>query len=229
MIKNKSLSQEGLKLIACVTMLIDHIGAVLVPALGLRIIGRIAFPIYCFLLAEGMAHTRNVKKYGIRLAIGAVLAEVPFDLALYGHVSWAHQSVMVTLLLGYLMILWMRSTQQVAKLVPVIVCGVAAELLATDYGAMGLAMIALFALTREHNDRLMMQVMGLGVLCWFVGGAGWRVGSLFIPVQMFGLLAMVPIGLYRGEKATGSKLIQWGFYLFYPVHLLVLWMISTMR
>lgn len=228
MLKDRGLPQEGLKIIACVTMLLDHIGATLVPVMGLRIVGRLAFPIFCFLLAEGMAHTRNVKKYGIRLAIGAVLAEVPFDLALFGGITLGHQSVMVTLLLGYLMILWMRSTQQVAKLVPVLVCGVAAELLAADYGAMGLAVIAVFELTRERKDRLTMQVMGLGVLCWFMGGYGWNIGSVFVPMQMCAVLAMIPIWLYRGGKATNSKLVQWGFYLFYPVHLLVLWLIQIL-
>ena len=60
----KKLSQEMLKLIACVTMLLDHIGATILPSTGLRMIGRASFPIFCFLLAEGIAYTRNPKKYG---------------------------------------------------------------------------------------------------------------------------------------------------------------------
>lgn len=225
MIKDRGLTQEGLKLIACVTMLVDHIGAVLVPAMGLRIVGRLAFPIYCFLLAEGMARTRDVRKYGIRLAIGAVLSEVPFDLLLFGGLTWAHQSVMVTLLLGYLMTLWIRKADG-AKLVPVIVCAVAAELLGTDYGAMGVAMIALFVLTRERADKLPLQIVGLAMICWMIGGAGWQIGTVFVPVQIFGVLAMVPIWLYKGGKATVSRAVQWAFYLFYPVHLALLLIIA---
>ena len=68
--KKKIFSQEGLKILACVTMLLDHIGAVFMPTMAtyslyyaLRIIGRLAFPIYCFLLAEGVAHTKNPVKY----------------------------------------------------------------------------------------------------------------------------------------------------------------------
>ena len=72
--KKQGLSQEGLKLIACVTMLIDHIGAAFVPWMWLRMVGRIAFPIYCFLLAEGAFYTRNPRRYGARLAVGALLA-----------------------------------------------------------------------------------------------------------------------------------------------------------
>ena len=94
------LSQESLKLIACITMLLDHIGATLVLRMvqgmpmpndqyrqlvgiyyAFRIIGRIAFPIFCFLLVEGAYRTRNPKKYGLRLFIGMLLSEIPFDLA----------------------------------------------------------------------------------------------------------------------------------------------------
>ena len=225
MVGRKGLPQEALKMIACVTMLIDHIGAVFVPGYGLRIIGRIAFPIYCFLLAEGMARTRNVKRYGIRLAIGAALSELPYELLFYGSVSLGYQSVMVTLLIGYLMILWMRKTVMM-KFIPVIVCVFAAELLGTDYGGMGVAMIALFALTRERPDRLWLQVFTCAALCWIIGGAGWQVGPVYVPLQIFGVLAMVPIALYSGGKATNSKAIQWVFYLFYPVHLAVLLVIA---
>ena len=76
----KGISQEGLKILACLTMLLDHIGAVFVRGYTLRIIGRIAFPIYCFLLVEGVLHTKNPRRYGLRLGIGLLLSEIPFDL-----------------------------------------------------------------------------------------------------------------------------------------------------
>src|SRR5699024_500130 len=94
--KEKGLSQEGLKLLACLTMLLDHIGATLVPGWTLRIIGRLAFPIFCFLLAEGAHYTKNPAKYAFRLAIGAILSEIPFDFALFGGWTWYYQSVMLT-------------------------------------------------------------------------------------------------------------------------------------
>lgn len=225
--RNKGLSQEALKIIACVTMLIDHIGAVLVPSIGLRIIGRMAFPIYCFLMAEGMAHTRNVKKYGLRLAIGALLAEIPFDLALFGEFSWMHQSVMVTLLLGFCMVLWIRRTVR-GRMVPVIIFAVLAELLSVDYGCWGIMIIALFVMSRDRNDPVAMQALMLFAICWFMGGAGWQFGHFFIPVQICAVAAMAPIGLYSGKKATGSRAVQWGFYLFYPAHLLILWLVRML-
>lgn len=227
LVKDKALTQEGLKVIACVSMLLDHIGAILVPAMGLRMIGRMAFPVYCFLLSEGMAHTRNVKKYGIRLAAVALLAEVPFDLALFGGFNWMHQSVMVTLLLGFGMTLWIRRTRW-SRLIPVLICAAAAELLRADYGAIGVMIVALFVMSRERTDRMTVQTLVLAALCWFMGSAGWQIGPVFVPVQMFAVLAMVPIGLYRGGKSTGSRAVQWGFCLFYPVHLLALWLIGRL-
>lgn len=83
----RGLSQETLKIIACVTMLLDHIGATFCPGIGLRIVGRIAFPIYCFLLAEGVHYTHSPKKYGLRLLIGALLSEIPFDLLFFGELT----------------------------------------------------------------------------------------------------------------------------------------------
>ena len=113
----KKLMQEDLKLIACITMLIDHFGHAIVPELPVpymaelyyacRIIGRLAFPLYCFLLAEGMQHTRNPKNYILRLGLGILLAELPFDILFEGHLTWAYQSVMVTLTLGAVMLLCM--------------------------------------------------------------------------------------------------------------------------
>ena len=213
MAEKRGLSQEALKLLACVTMLIDHIGAVFFPTvLGWRIVGRLAFPIYCFLMAEGMARTRNVKQYGIRLAIGAVLAEIPFDLLFFGKLTLAHQSVMVTLLIGYGMVLLMQRFPRFGMF-SLFACAILAELLGTDYGALGVLMIGLFVLTRESRYRSWVQAGLLAVMTWFLNGY-W--------VQMLAVVGMIPISLYNGKKSTHSKAVQWIFYLFYPVHLTVL-------
>ena len=211
------ITQEGLKILACVTMLIDHVGAVFFPGeLGWRIVGRLAFPIYCFLMAEGMARTRDVKKYGIRLAIGAVLAEAPFDLLFFGRLTLAHQSVMVTLLIGYAMVLWMGRCPK-WRIFALFACAVVAELLGTDYGALGILMIGLFVLTREKQYRILVQTVLLAAMTWTLNGY-W--------VQMCAVAALVPIALYNGKKSTHSKAIQWIFYLFYPVHLTILLLLS---
>ena len=218
--KKMKLSQEGLKLIACVTMLIDHIGAVFVPGNALRVIGRLAFPIYCFLLAEGIHHTRDPKKYGLRLLVGVLLAELPFDLLFFGRLNWVRCSVMVTLLLGFLYGMAVRRVEKLEhKIVLVLPFMLAADWLGTDYRGWGVAMIALFLLTREMPQRRLVQAVGLALLCWLMGGAS---------IQMFAVAALVPIFCYGGEKATSSRWVQQGFYLFYPVHLTVLLVLAQL-
>lgn len=230
--QKRGLSQEALKLIACITMLIDHFGASVVPQLPVpymvelyyacRIIGRIAFPIYCFLLCEGMRHTRDTRKYVLRLALGILLAELPFDLLLEGGFSWEYQSVMVTLTLGAVMLWTMERTQKTGqKLLLALPFAILAELCRSDYGAWGIAMICVFALVRGLPGQLL-YLAGVNVC---MPTAMLSVFRIQIPIQLAALAAMLPIGLYSGGKRTYSKGVQWAFYLFYPVHLLVLWMI----
>ena len=225
--KKTGLSQEMLKLIACMTMLIDHAGAVLFPQyLSLRIIGRIAFPIYCFLLAEGMFYTKSPKRYGLRLGVGAVLSELPFDLALFGGITLQYQSVMITLLLGFLMAILMRHVRKLHwQVLLVIPFALVAEWMNTDYGGWGIALIALFILSRDLPQRLLVQATGMAVICYLMDSYVMSIGSLSVPIEMFALAAMVPIALYSGEKWSRSKALQWGFYLFYPVHLTALFFV----
>jgi len=218
------LSQEGLKLIACLTMLCDHIGAVLVPWIPLRIIGRLSFPIFCFLIAEGTFHTRHPGKYALRLAIGAVLAELPFDFCFFGRIYWGHQNVMVTLLLGFAAVHAGRYMQgfwrKLLSAVPFLLIAFFAQ---ADYGVEGVLLILLFGLTRELPFRQLVQLLGMFLIFW--EPKGWplfTVLGLPVTLQMTCVLSMLVIALYTGEKRTTSKALQWGFYLFYPLHMLIL-------
>lgn len=223
------LSQEELKLLACTTMLVDHLGAVFFPGVGLRLIGRLSFPIYCFLLAEGVHHTRNTKQYGLRLLVGALLAEIPFDLLFFGRLTLDYQSVMVTLLLGFFYaVAARRMTVGGHRILLLLAFSLMGDLLKGDYGGCGVAMAGLFALTREGDGDWRKQALGLAALSWLIGGMKLRMGPLVIPIQVFSVAALIPIGLYDGSKWTGSRGIQWVFYLFYPVHLVVLYMIATL-
>ena len=216
-----------LKCVACVTMLLDHIGAVFVPGYTLRIIGRISFPLFCFLLAEGAARTRSPGRYALRLGLSAVLSELPFDLIFYGGFTWQHQSVMVTLLIGLVTV---RSMGKLGKyqLVPLAVGCMLAELLHTDYGGFGVALIGLFALAANHPHPHLIRVLGTAAVFWLMNSVRIPVLGVGIPIQLFGLLALIPIRLYSGRKATASRAVQWGFYLFYPVHLLMLLLIEKL-
>ena len=230
--KENRLPQEALKLIACIAMFIDHFGHAIVPGLSMpfmaelyyacRVIGRIAFPIYCFLLAEGMRHTRNPVKYIGRLAIGILLAELPFDILFEGGISWQAQSVMVTLTLGAMMLWCIQKTEKKwLKVLMAVPFAILAELAECDYGGWGIAMIAVFGLF----DRLSMQLFGLLLVNYLMDSFPVSFFGIGIPIQLFAVLAMVPVAFYSGRKITHSRGIQWAFYLFYPVHLLIIWMI----
>ena len=90
----------------------------------------------------------------------------------------------------------------------------------------GIAMIALFVMTRERKDRNNLQIIGMLIICYFMNSARIPVFGVRVPIELFAVLALVPIFLYSGKKATGSKAVQTIFYLFYPVHLLVLYVLA---
>lgn len=248
----KGISQEGLKLIACLTMLIDHIGYELIYPLYssisivrsadtaaadtlyniyylCRMIGRIAMPIFAFLLVEGFHHTRNRKKYVLRLALGALLSEIPYDLVISGRMFWQQQSVMVTLLLGILALMAMERCRSLAwKPVAMLPFALLAEILMADYGWAGVVLVALFELSRDLYGRNLIRTGGMIVLFHYMSSYILQIGNFSIPMQVLGVLSMLFIANYDGRKLTKSKAVQWGFYLFYPVHLLLLWAIGQM-
>ena len=226
--EKKGLSQEVLKLIACITMLIDHIGAVFFPsAMFLRVIGRLSFPIYCFLLVEGAAHTRHAGRYALRLLICAVVSELPHDLAFYGRLTLDSLSVMANLLIGFGMLWVMGKTKWWwLKVAYVSVAMVLARVLNANYDYYGIVVIAVFGLTRGKPFAWVFQTIALAVLFWMMPSAKIPLGDFYVPVQFFGVLALIPILLYSGRKVSGNKWVQWGFYLFYPLHLLVLYLIK---
>ena len=97
---------------------------------------------------------------------------------------------------------------------------VLAELTKSDYGGWGIAMIAMFALV----DRFAFRVAGVLLVSYLMPSAMIRVFGVYVSYKLAALFAMLPIGLYSGKKLTYSKAVQWGFYLFYPVHMLILWL-----
>lgn len=224
----KGLSQEGLKTLACVTMLVDHAALLFGGSPWLRVIGRLAFPIYCFLLTEGIRHTRDVRRYLSRLLFAAIVSEPIYDLVLYPCVGiWQHQNVLWTLALGCAMLWCMTMIHKpVAKLAVMLLFALAAQLVRASYGSSGIYMIALFALCRGMPEGKWVLAAGLLVINWLMGSFTVSVFGLDVPVQLFAELALVPIFLYSGEKRTRLKAVSWGFYLFYPAHLLLLWGIA---
>lgn len=223
-----------LKIIAIVTMLIDHIGAVIFEsgymaayqnqwfgALSyentlliwqadrwLRRTGRIAFPIFCFLLVEGFFHTSNRKKYLGRLAVFALLSEIPFDLCFkYSILELSYQNVMFTLLIGLLTITLMdevRKKQPALMFLPAAAGLAAGYLMRTDYDWKGVLLITVLYLF--HSFPLERTIAGCLSLLW----------------EAPACLAFIPINLYNGKRGRN---IRYFFYLFYPAHLFLLFLI----
>jgi hypothetical protein len=192
----------------------------------LRALGRFSFPMFCFLMAEGFGYTRSKVKYLRNLLLFAVISEIPFDLALKG-VCWdiSYQNVFFTLALGLLAI-WSGEELQKSNLVPAIengkeiwvrisciavVAGMAliAELLNTDYGAIGV--IVIFILYRRKENK--------------ISGAffAWLILTLSIWLEVFCLPFVGAVKLYNGQRGKQNKYF---FYFFYPVHLLLLYILK---
>lgn len=263
--KTTGFTGYHLKMIALITMLIDHIAAVFIwrvyvasfsitgsmqlsdfigdkiivwvannQALAygiyemMRYIGRMAFPIYCFLLVEGFLHTRSVKKYAIRLFIFALISEIPFDLAITG--EWWHlqySNVFFTLWIGLLLI-WALSYVEkfyefwqekkwdefAGRLICVLVGGVVAivlgllaeVLLMTDYGMAGVFAIAVLYVFRKMREIA------------FVG-AIMLLSVMTSSTEILALLMLIPLMKYNGARGKSTK---YAFYAFYPVHLFLL-------
>lgn len=224
----RRLSQTGLKLIAVIAMLLDHLGYVFFTEpygvyAALRIVGRLAFPIYCFLITEGMNHTKSPAKYLLRLAILAVLAEPAFDLMCFGRLTWAKQSVMVTLFMGAVMCLVIKKLPKLwMKPFVVIPFYFLQPYLCSDYGVKGILIIAMFMLTSQLPWKELWRVLLMGALCLWFGGFGIRVLGLTVPSYWFAFLAMVPILLYSGEKGRAPKSLTVAMNLFYPLHMAII-------
>lgn len=251
MMEKKGISGNVLKMIAVVSMLVDHTAATVLerlliqrPLWGpvtyetfdqyynfysvLRIIGRMAFPIYCFLLVEGFTYTKSKAKYALRLFFFALLSEVPFDLAFeHSFFYISYNNVFFTLLIGLLVIWALDCVREKIRLdgkaggrffavgagrvlliaaVLLAGCVVAEMVLCTDYGASGVLAIVIIYLLRENR----MAGFALAVLA---------LTFLSSSSEIAALLMLIPLYFYNG---TRGRQIKYFFYAFYPAHLLIL-------
>lgn len=207
------LDSFQLKCIAIVSMALDHTGAVLYPSqIWLRCLGRIAFPIFCFLIVEGFFHTHDVRRYMGRLGIFALISEIPYDLAFRGvPLEYAHQNVFFTLLIGIgMMVLLERNREWPVKAVILLLAMWLAVLIRSDYNFRGVLLIFVFYIFHESR--------------WLAVTAGGLWNFLYQGViQKYGVLSVLPLALYNGERGRKMKYF---FYIFYPAHLLLLYGIS---
>lgn len=233
--QKKGLSGSALKMIAILSMLIDHIACVFIESnLGnerflnatsltaqqwldidgiLRDIGRIAFPLFCFAIVQGAIYTSDKKKYVLRLLIFSILSEIPFDLAFFDTpFFWGYQNVFFTMAIGLCAIYGVEHWKD-NKWIPWLVAfiaAVAAELLHTDYGANGVILILVFYIFRLEEKAKVLLGSFFEI---FVMGVG----------EAAAVFAFIPMHFYNGKRGFGMKYF---FYIFYPAHLLLLWLID---
>ncbi len=246
----KEVTTFTLKMIAILTMVLDHIGAVLLERviwgitpkgaaffyscspsmqsalktadLLLRGIGRLSFPLFCFLLVEGFFYTSNRRKHALLLGIFALLSEIPFDLAVNRQIFEirCHNNVMITLLLGFLGMWLLEFTKEKIKEMDLpaslsMVCNalvigglyLLADFIRCDYGGAGvLAILGLYVL-REKSPYAgyILAVVILAVLSH--------------PSELIALLGLLPLLAYHGKQGRKMKYF---FYAFYPLHFLAL-------
>lgn len=222
------LDSDVLKLIAVVTMLIDHIGAAIIWNLFsvvaaenyvileqiyhiFRNIGRTAFPIFVFLLVEGFFHTHSREKYFGRLALFAFVSEIPYDMAFHGMFPyWKDQNVFWTFCIGFLAIWGLEKLYGAYRFVAlcfVMIGAASAFVLEVDYGVYGFLLILLFYLGEHGNiPRIVTCVCGYLLFLWE-------------PYCLGGFLLIL---FYNGKRKQRGKGFQYFFYLFYPLHLMIL-------
>ena len=212
-----------LKITALLTMIIDHYGAIFQPdVIIFRIIGRLAFPIYCFLLVEGYAHTSNVKKYAQRLLIFALISEIPFDLAFYGKIGFVHQNIFFTLLIGLAAIYFIDNNDgkyNFDKSFVIVAATVLATVLRMDYQFIGIVYILSFYFTKNQPKKKRLSIVTLIMILTNLS-AGW--------LQQFSVLALIAIYFYNNQPGVKIKLLQISFYVAYPLHLLIFYLINTL-
>ncbi len=233
------LTSNMLRILAVLLMLSDHIWATYM-SFGdwMTYIGRMAFPIFAFQIAEGYIHTSNFKKYALRLLVFALISEIPFNLFCSSGLFYPfHQNVLFTLLLGLLAIrvIDRAKKEHTAKRIIlsvlwlILIC-IAATIGFADYGFWGMVTVVMFYVLRDFPFAWVAQLVAMVLIhAVLLEGRVFLVEifgrTLEIPTQSFAVFSLIPIWLYGGNKGRSSKIMQYGFYAFYPAHMLILYLI----
>ncbi len=228
----------SLHMMAMLFMLCDHLWGTIVPGNDwLTCIGRISFPIFAFMIVEGYFHTSNLKKYVKRLLIFAILSEIPFNLAMGSRVFYpVHQNVLWSFMISIGLIHLNEKARKTEKLWIRIATGCTTVLFGfliglltmVDFYHAGILTVLVFYFFRQ---RVWWGYIGQFLCLWYInmellGGLGYEVvlfgSTYFFTRQGLALLALIPIWLYKGRQGPHNKPLQYFYYAFYPVHLLIL-------
>lgn len=233
------INADQLRFLAMFFMLLDHMWATIVPGnIWMTYVGRLAFPIFAFQISEGFLHTSDRRRYEKRLLVFALLSEIPFDL-MYGSTVFYpfHQNVLFTLLLGLLCCASLdrlrRERTWTALLRTSAFLLLALSLAAlgmTDYSWRGVLTVVAFYVLRGFPGAMLAQAAALSLLyIFFFSGQTIPIFGWDFPTQGFAVCSLLPIWLYNGRRGNGGRALQYAFYSFYPLHMLVLYLIFSLR
>ena len=201
---------------ALMAMFLDHLARIIFPDLYiLKVIGRLAFILYAFLLVEGFIHTRNKGKYLFRLLIFAIFSEIPYDWAFSNSLyDPFRQNVFFTLSAGLisLCIIDSKKISSDVKILLIACLVTASNLFYFDYLYLGVLQVICFYVFRSNKLK---QFLTVGILNVFY--------MFRISTQAAAILGFVPIYLYNGERGKKTELL---YYIFYPAHLLIYWIVK---
>ena len=237
-------TSASLHIVAMACMLCDHLWATVVPGNDwLTCLGRVAFPVFAFMIVEGYFHTGDLEKYVKRLLVAALLSEIPFNFMAAGTLFYPlHQNVLFSFLIS-IWLIWLneraaaRGGAARRALVGALTIGLAVVLgvvTFVDYYHAGILTVLLFYAFR---GRKWWHKAGQFVGLWYIntqllGGFGWGINILgqevFLSRQSFALFALIPIWLYRGRQGHRSRVFRNVCYAFYPVHMVVLSLIALL-
>ena len=239
--KRFDISASALHIMAMIFMLCDHLWATIIPGnQWLTCLGRLAFPIFAFLIVEGYFHTGNLKRYALRLFLSALISEIPFNLMYSSSVIFPfHQNVIWTLLLGLGLIhinelaarkgkIWLRILTGCITVIAGFLLG---TLTMVDYFGVGVVTILVFYFFRKRKwwcllgQIVILYYLNVEVLSGLYFEITILGKTIHIVQQGLALLALVPIWLYQGRKGNKSKVFQYICYGFYPVHMLLLYLL----
>ena len=234
--KRGCLDSLTLKLLAMALMLCDHLWATVLPGwMWLTALGRIAFPIFAFQVAEGFQRTHDRKAYLKRMLLFALISEIPFNYLYYSSPVFPfHQNVMFTFCISILLMMALEKLRRKGKIAYMIAAVFSlplgyflGTLAMVDYYGSGVVTVLIFYLCRQFPHGWIGELAGLAVLnCWLLGGMTVPVSLLGLTVELpeqgLALLALLPIWLYNGRQGVHNKTIQYACYLFYPAHMLIL-------
>jgi hypothetical protein len=256
---SKGINGFWIKILAVVTMFIDHAGLIVIQngfmslnrnqisdtmfnlcvqiAEGAHLIGRMAFPLFCFLLVEGFIHTHSRTKYLRNLILFGIISEPIYDLAMSNSlICWDEQNVLFELALCLIMLVGLEKIRGfgfiyriVFDTLIVFICCEISLFCRLDGGILGVLLVAVFyEYRKERIKRILASIIVIIVSSMYIYGSGFKfdTGAIF---DLYFIVELIAVGctmLYDGER--GKKGIKYFFYMFYPVHLITLWSIAKL-